>query len=89
MVRWAVVTVVVVHRLLHLLGAAKGLGWAQVSRINEPIGAAMGATLLAAAALVSPLPHDRLDVGQAPVEPHNGRPCVERSIRTWGSGANR
>jgi len=32
------------------------------------------ALLLAAAALVSPLPHDRLDVGQAPVEPHNGRP---------------
>jgi hypothetical protein len=27
-VRWVVVTVVVVHGLLHLLGAAKGLGWA-------------------------------------------------------------
>jgi hypothetical protein len=50
--RWAVVSVVVVHGLLHLLGAAKGLGWAQVSMMKEPIGAAMGATWLAAAALV-------------------------------------
>jgi hypothetical protein len=51
-VRWAVVTVVVVHGPLHLLGAAKGLGWAQMSMMKEPIGAAMGATWLAAAALV-------------------------------------
>jgi hypothetical protein len=37
---------------LHLLGAAKGLSWAQVSMMKEPISAAMGATWLAAAALV-------------------------------------
>jgi hypothetical protein len=51
-VRWTVVAVVVKHGLLHLLGAAKGLGWAQVTIMKQPISAAMGATWLAAAALV-------------------------------------
>jgi hypothetical protein len=51
-VRWTVVAVVVMHGLLHLLGAAKGLGWAQVTIMKQPISAAMGATWLAAAALV-------------------------------------
>jgi hypothetical protein len=51
-VRWTVVAVVVMHGLLHLLGAPKGLGWAQVTIMKQPISAAMGATWLAAAALV-------------------------------------
>jgi hypothetical protein len=47
-VRWTVVAVVVMHGLLHLFGAAKGLGWAQVTIMKQPISAAMGATWLAA-----------------------------------------
>lgn len=45
--RWVVVVVVVVHGLIHLLGAAKGLRWADVSQLKEPISPAMGAALLA------------------------------------------
>ncbi len=44
--------VVVLHGLLHLLGAAKGLGWANVSQLSEPISAAMGAAWLVGALLV-------------------------------------
>ncbi|MFP3906105.1 MAG: DUF6544 family protein [Acidimicrobiales bacterium] len=51
-VRWVVVAVVVVHGLIHLLGAAKGLGWAEVDQLSEPIGTAMGIGWLAAAASV-------------------------------------
>lgn len=50
--RWTVVAVVEVHGLIHPLGAAKGFGWAEVTIMNEPISAAMGATWFAAAALV-------------------------------------
>ena len=36
--RWIVGAVVVLHGLLHLLGAAKGLGWFTVSSLSQPIG---------------------------------------------------
>ena len=51
-VRWFIVVVVVGHGLIHLLGAAKGLGWAEVAALPEPIGPAMGLAWLAAAAAV-------------------------------------
>lgn len=51
-VKWVVVTVLVLHGLLHLLGAAKGFGWAEVSQLTVPVGPAMGATWLWAGALV-------------------------------------
>ena len=41
-VRWVVAVIVVVHGLIHLLGAAKGLGWADVARLSQPIGTAQG-----------------------------------------------
>jgi len=47
-----VVTVILAHGLIHLLGAAKGFGWAQVSQLKEPIGSGLGAIWLAAALLV-------------------------------------
>jgi hypothetical protein len=52
MVRWFVVVVVVGHGLIHLLGAAKGLGWAEVAALPEPISPAMGVAWLAAAVAV-------------------------------------
>lgn len=51
-VRWVVGVVVVVHGLIHLLGAAKGLGWTDVSQLGESISSAMGIAWLAAAVLV-------------------------------------
>jgi hypothetical protein len=50
--RWLVVAVVVLHGLLHLLGAAEGLGWADVSQLTTPVGAGMGIAWLATAVLV-------------------------------------
>jgi hypothetical protein len=50
--RWVVVVVVVLHGLIHLLGAAKGLGWADVTQLAEPIRPAVGVAWLAAALLV-------------------------------------
>ncbi|MGV8968627.1 MAG: DUF6544 family protein [Cellulomonas sp.] len=50
--RWFVVVVVIGHGLIHLLGAAKGLGWAEVAALPEPISPAMGLTWLAAAAAI-------------------------------------
>jgi hypothetical protein len=44
--------VVVVHGLLHLLGAAKGLGWAEVTQLRQPISTALGWAWLTAGALV-------------------------------------
>ena len=53
-VRWFMVVVMTGHGLIHLLGAAKGLGWAEVASLPEPIGRAMGlAWLVAAAAVVA------------------------------------
>ena len=51
-VRWVVALVVVLDGLIHLLGAAKGLGWADVTQLKEPISTAMGVAWLAAAVLV-------------------------------------
>jgi hypothetical protein len=51
-VRWIVVAVVVLHGLLHLLGAAEGLGWTDVSQLTRPISAGMGIAWLATAVLV-------------------------------------
>lgn len=50
--RWVTAVVVVAHGLLHLLGAAKGLGWAEVAELKQPIGTIMGLAWLAAGALV-------------------------------------
>jgi hypothetical protein len=38
------ITVIVLagHALIHLLGAAKGLGWAEVDQLEQPIGSAAG-----------------------------------------------
>lgn len=52
MARWFLVVVLIGHGLIHLLGAAKGLGWAEVGALAEPIGVAMGLAWLAAAVAV-------------------------------------
>ena len=52
MIRWVVVAVLVGHGLLHLLGAAKGLGWSEVTQVTEPIGPGLGALWLLAAVLL-------------------------------------
>jgi hypothetical protein len=52
-VRWIVVAVIVGHGLIHLLGAAKGLGWADTSHLTRPISTAAGVAWLAAAVLVT------------------------------------
>lgn len=50
--RWLVVVVLVVHGLLHLLGAAKGFGWAEIEQLKQPIGPAGAVLWLLAALLV-------------------------------------
>ncbi len=50
--RWVVVAVLAVHGLIHLLGAAKGFGLADVPQLSTPIGVVAGALWLLAAALV-------------------------------------
>ena len=50
--RWTLVAVLAGHGLLHLLGVAKGFGWADVSQLTEPIGVVRGVLWLLAAALV-------------------------------------
>ena len=47
-----VVILTAVHGLIHLLGAAKGLGWAEVATLREPISGPMGLLWLLAAVLV-------------------------------------
>lgn len=42
-VRWLLSVFLVTHGLIHLLGAAKGLGWANVTQLAEPISTALGA----------------------------------------------
>ena len=51
-VRWLVVIVLTVHGLIHLMGAAKGLGLAKVDQLKEPIGALAGGGWLLAGILV-------------------------------------
>ena len=50
--RWFVVSVLVAHGLIHLLGVIKGLGWADIAQLKQPIGTAGAVTWLVAAALV-------------------------------------
>jgi hypothetical protein len=50
--KWGVVAVLTVHALLHLLGAAKGFGWAQVSQLKAPIGPGDAVVWLLAAVLI-------------------------------------
>ncbi|TFD40628.1 hypothetical protein E3T37_05530 [Cryobacterium sp. TMT2-10] len=50
--RWIVVVVLVGHGLIHLLGAAKGFGWAEVKALTEPIEPALGLVWLTAAIAV-------------------------------------
>jgi hypothetical protein len=50
--RWPVVVVVAAHGLIHLLGAAKGFGWAEVEQLTQPIGPGGGVLWLLAAVLV-------------------------------------
>jgi hypothetical protein len=52
LVRWAVVALVLGHGLIHLLGAAKGLGWAEVAALKKPIGPLGGVAWLVAATVV-------------------------------------
>jgi hypothetical protein len=52
LVRWFVIVLLTVHALIHLLGAAKGLGWAEVSQLEQPIGTLAGIFWLSAAALL-------------------------------------
>ena len=47
-----VVTVLLGHGLLHLLGAAKGFAWAEVSQLREPIDPGAALLWLLAAVLV-------------------------------------
>jgi hypothetical protein len=51
-VRWIVGIVVVLHGLIHLLGAAKGLDWFPVTQLRQPISSTMGVAWLAAATLL-------------------------------------
>ena len=51
--RWVLVGLLVAHGLLHLLGAAKGFGWAAVSQLEEPIGPGVGALWLLAAMVLA------------------------------------
>ena len=46
---WFVVVILVGHGLIHILGAAKGLGWAEVAALAAPINPALGLVWLAAA----------------------------------------
>jgi hypothetical protein len=50
--RWVVVLIVAAHGSIHLLGAAKGLGWADVTQLTEPVSTVLGVTWLTAATLL-------------------------------------
>ena len=45
--------VAVAHGAIHLLGAVKGFGWAEVTQLAEPISAGSGVLWLLAAALTA------------------------------------
>jgi hypothetical protein len=47
--RWLFIAVVAIHGLIHLMGAAKGLGLADVDQLSEPVSAPMGLLWLVAA----------------------------------------
>ena len=50
--RWIMVVLLTGHGLIHLLGAAKGLGWAEVGQLQQPIGVGAGVLWLLASLLV-------------------------------------
>ncbi|GAB2756422.1 hypothetical protein GCM10027020_05670 [Nocardioides salsibiostraticola] len=50
--RWLLVVVFAGHGLIHLLGVAKGFGWADVSQLTKPISVVTGVLWLLAAVLV-------------------------------------
>ncbi len=75
--RWVVVAVLVGHGLIHLLGVAKGFGWAEVPQLKQPIGAGGGVLWLLAAILV--LASAVLIAAGAPTWWWAGR----RSARRW------
>ena len=52
LIRWATGLVLLLHGLIHVMGAVKGLGWADVAQLHEPIGTTAGVAWLVAAALV-------------------------------------
>ncbi len=51
-IRWFVVVVTIVHGLIHLLGVAKGFGWAEVAELEGPISTAGGIAWLVACVLL-------------------------------------
>lgn len=51
-VRGVIVAVLVCHGLIHLLGVAKGFGWAEVSALQEPVRTGAGVLWLLAAGFV-------------------------------------
>lgn len=50
--RWIMVVLLTGHGLIHVLGAAKGLGWAEVDQLQQPIGGGAGVLWLLAGLLV-------------------------------------
>jgi len=52
LLRWSVILVAVGHGLIHLLGAVKGFGWAEVPALEQPIGPGLGICWLGAGALM-------------------------------------
>ena len=51
-IRWTVIVLIALHGLLHLLGAIKGFGWADVPALTAAIGPGLGVAWLLAALLV-------------------------------------
>ncbi|MGL5912512.1 MAG: DUF6544 family protein [Phycicoccus sp.] len=51
-VKWTVAAVLGVHGAVHLIGAVKGFGWAEVAQLGSPTTVAGGVAWLAAGALV-------------------------------------
>ena len=51
-VRWFVGIITIAHGVLHLLGTADGLEWAEIDAFEEPISRSMGGVWLGAAVLV-------------------------------------
>jgi hypothetical protein len=47
-----VIIIAVLHGFIHLMGAAKAFGWADVAQLTAPIGLALGAAWLAGAVLL-------------------------------------
>ena len=50
--RWGVAMLVALHGVIHLLGASKGLGWADVTALKQPVSAALGVVWLLSTGLM-------------------------------------